>query len=138
MVAERCSAGMYHRDGRVPSCEGLSVAVDFHIWPRVERIVWQWHSRFAKQCCGSHTLSPHSSSSLKLHIRAQGIPLKSCQNIAKRTTLLLEKIGIWCFGFALPSLFKLTEETAGIFWEHLSCRQAFGCWSQGMHFGCIT
>jgi len=55
------------------------------------------HSRLPN--CAVAQLSPHSSSSLKLLIRAQGTPLKSCQNIiAIRTTFLLRKIEIWCFG----------------------------------------
>ena len=46
------------------------------------------------------SLSPHSSLSLKLlieHILTQDTPLKSCQNIEIRTTLLSEKIRIWYF-----------------------------------------
>jgi len=62
-------------------------------------------------------VGPHSPSSLKLPIHPKGTPLKSCQNVAKRTNFpnfFVERIGILlplrCFRIhsLLNCLFKLT------------------------------
>ena len=74
------------------------------------------HSRLPNSAV-AHTpsgLSPHSSSSLKLLIRTQGTPLKSCQNvIAIRTTFLLGKIKIWCFGIRTSVSLQTNQRNSG-------------------------